>query len=652
MSSYENISFNVPNMAISNGYFYLLDYSQEVLSMKTSGGDVAFQYPINIPEDFTDYDVDDVKCLQYDGYNFWSLQDFSDDTGVLIRKWFVDNYICTMTDQFPKVTDSSMTYDCDTFAVAYYSTTLTNDVYDGDYSITLDEYTDSIIYAGTIIGLGPNKYESTETVTVSGVSGSTVILTEPLQYNYFSGETATITPSLYLFNNYYYTDDTQGALIEVDPYTGENVSVTGDVEYSDVTASKFTRLENILQDYDDVFTLAYVKDTNLKLRDMTDLYRYKAWIKGSDDFNDDDLDTDKWVISTGDPTVESGTLFCSTIGVGHDSVQTNYYLLSDYAVQVSGSLGDFTTFSGSNFKLIKHYMGIEELEGSRYDIGFTYTENLSEDSYDLEDGSTLSGTDGNLAFTLWQDDIIIDYEKCMPASEWNKSRGYNFRIYREGSTTTFDYQTLTSGVADTSWVSLATISTTTSEHLLYLGLKSTLITVSGSHFDDLTYDEGSYMQYIPDDDDTTYYGTLGMDNIQSDESTVITIYDIDIEGDNVYRLQEEACYYGSDVSWSSYNYQISPLRSFVDYITVDSDTHILPATGSNTTAIRSVSYDQYGQGVVNRPVTFTDDDDVGFITTTKVYTDLFYYTGEADTAYTSGTSLGIVEITASVTQLD
>jgi hypothetical protein len=143
-----------------------------------------------------------------------------------------------------------------------------------------------------------------------------------------------------------------------------------------------------------------------------------------------------------------------------------------------------------------------------------------------------------------------------------------------------------------------------------------------------------------------------MDNVESNQTTTIPIYAIDIEEDNLYRLQNKAMYYGGDYSWATYNYQTSPIRPFIDFITVDSTTHILPATGRNTTAINSVTLDQYGQGLINKPITFVDDDEVGFITTRVVHTDIFYNTGTATTAYTSGVDLRVVTITATATQYD
>ena len=72
--AYENILFHQKHLVVVDGYFYLLDYTQRLLSQKTSARATSFQYPVDIPSSFTAYTVGDILCLQYDGYNFWTLQ--------------------------------------------------------------------------------------------------------------------------------------------------------------------------------------------------------------------------------------------------------------------------------------------------------------------------------------------------------------------------------------------------------------------------------------------------------------------------------------------------------------------------------------------------------------------------------------------------
>jgi len=151
----------------------------------------------------------------------------------------------------------------------------------------------------------------------------------------------------------------------------------------------------------------------------------------------------------------------------------------------------------------------------------------------------------------------------------------------------------------------------------------------------------------------TNYGIMTMDNLRSNGSTVIPVYDLTISGKTVYRLQDEATYYGADNDWGSmYNYQVSTVRPFIDSITVTAYPLILPANGYNVTQVKAAVFDQYGDGVVNKPVHFTDTDNVGFITINPAYTDYFWGTGEAKTAYKAGITPQTVTIEGTVTQYD
>ena len=853
---YENIRFHQPHMVVQDGYFYLLDYTQGLLSQKLSNGNTGFQYPINIPNTFTDYTVGGVICLQYDGCSFWSLQKFSDGSGLLIRRWFIDNYICLLKNQFPFInTLNFLKYDASTFCIEHYTTTLYSDAPDGINTIYISEYTEFAVFPGSFIMLGPNKLNQSEFVTVLSVDVLTITLTSPVIYTYLQGDDVNITASIFLFNNYVgYSTSNEGSLLVLSPDTGVLISKNDDIEYKNVTASKFYRLRNVLQDYPDVFTLAYISGTNLKLRDMRDLYGYRADVRGSDSFNaldNSQPDETKWLVKYGNPNILDNKLYLNTDGGGREEIKSSYLLLNNFELQISGSLWGATVYSGTENKGFSHYINLN-FPDSALDVslGLQYSNNFynSVDSsglllkYDFdntfEDSSgnnyittstvfpTFSGgvdltplgaarfsstsfltianttsleigkngADFSVVFwlrmnttydssyhvifqkgtsatvrtpyvwaapntntiyfgvsttasngesvavtnfpintwvyvafiklnlniyvyynaaivgsanisttvsntgpiylgtTTWYSgkNFDLDYFKlfnrALNAYEikdyWQKESkafeslnnsliifskvnnslinyitlssgiddlSYNFKASKISNTLQLSYYTSTSGIPNSSWNLLSSFNIPIQECSLHLGLHSILATVSGSYFEDLVFYDG-YLRYPVDS--SIYYGTMSVENLKVNQSTILPIYAIDIEGDNLYRLQLGATYYGSDITWSTYNYQVSPIRPFVDFITVDASTNILPATGRNTAIIRSVTYDQYGQGVVNRPVTFTDDDSIGFITRKEVYTDIFYNTGKANTGYTSGTSLRVVKIDALVTQLD
>ena len=99
---------------------------------------------------------------------------------------------------------------------------------------------------------------------------------------------------------------------------------------------------------------------------------------------------------------------------------------------------------------------------------------------------------------------------------------------------------------------------------------SDFVTLSGSHTDTLNL-----------------YGTANIETVRTDQSTVIPVYDVSIVGGTMYRLQLEGTYYGTNNSWSTYNYQTTPMRPFIDFITVGADPVILPANGKNVSVITS-----------------------------------------------------------------
>lgn len=174
--------------------------------------------------------------------------------------------------------------------------------------------------------------------------------------------------------------------------------------------------------------------------------------------------------------------------------------------------------------------------------------------------------------------------------------------------------------------------------------------VFDSNVDALIYVKVNKIKFV-NVDAIVPYGDMDIDNERVDDS-IISIYDLAISGKTVYRLQDEATYYGSDNSWGTYNYQVSTVRPFIDNITVTACPKILPANAHNVTEITATVLDQYGNGSVYKPVSFTDDDNVGFITINPAYTDYFWGTGKAITHYKAGVSVRTVNVEGTVTQYD
>jgi len=176
---------------------------------------------------------------------------------------------------------------------------------------------------------------------------------------------------------------------------------------------------------------------------------------------------------------------------------------------------------------------------------------------------------------------------------------------------------------------------------------------SSSAVDALAYEQDANLRFL-NIDTMSLYESMIMDNLKANGITHIKIYDLAIYGNSVYRLQDEAAYYGVDNDWGAlYNYQISPIRSFIDSIVVTAYPTIVPANGYNVLEVTAVVKDQYDEGIIYKPVYFTDDDSIGYITINPVYTDIFFGTGKTTpTYYKAGTVPNTVTIEGTATQDD
>lgn len=173
--------------------------------------------------------------------------------------------------------------------------------------------------------------------------------------------------------------------------------------------------------------------------------------------------------------------------------------------------------------------------------------------------------------------------------------------------------------------------------------------VDGSWADAICYVRGTNTIFLNPADLNDNFGSMSMDNIEDDLATVIDIYDLVIEGANVYRLQLKATYYGTTSSFtgSTYNYQLSTLDPFITSISLSASPAILPANATNESEITAIVKDQFNQPIDLKDVNFTDDDTNGYITTATVQTDS---NGVATTRYHSGTQAREVKITCTAEQ--
>ena len=165
----------------------------------------------------------------------------------------------------------------------------------------------------------------------------------------------------------------------------------------------------------------------------------------------------------------------------------------------------------------------------------------------------------------------------------------------------------------------------------------------------VAYIKATNMVFLNPDDLTTAFGSLVMDNLHQDMTSVLNIFDVSVSERNIYRLQRQATYYGSTGTFNNntYNYQLSTLNSFITSISLSADPAILPANGTSISNIRAIVRDQFNQPIVGKSVAFSADDPDGQIS--YLYTNT-NSDGVASTVYRAGIEAREVRITATAQQ--
>ena len=169
-------------------------------------------------------------------------------------------------------------------------------------------------------------------------------------------------------------------------------------------------------------------------------------------------------------------------------------------------------------------------------------------------------------------------------------------------------------------------------------------------FNSIAYVRTTNMIFLNPDDFDASYGSMTMDNLEDNQATVIPIYDLTMEGVNVYRLQLKATYYGTTFSFAggNYSYQLSTLEPFITSISLRANPAILPANLTNTSEITAIVKDQFNLPIGSKLVYFTEDDDDGeIIGANPANTDS---DGVAVTTYRAGNTAREVKITATAQQ--
>lgn len=142
-------------------------------------------------------------------------------------------------------------------------------------------------------------------------------------------------------------------------------------------------------------------------------------------------------------------------------------------------------------------------------------------------------------------------------------------------------------------------------------------------------------------------------NINAATTTVFTVSDLGIQGNTLFRLQTQFNINGSESTETTFNYQLATFRPFPTAIALSAVEAIIPAgNATSQSTITATVTDQYALPFVTSPASTIQFATSGGGTgsslsnTGQIPLDS---DGEATVTYNSGTTAGLVTITATVT---
>ncbi len=256
-----SIGFTKSNMTVIDEYFYMFDESEDMLVQKTVDGTIAFTYPFDVLLS------EEIKSAEWDGVNWWTLEDSATADSVVIRRWRVSNYICQLQQTFSLIAGSGHKYDSDTFTVEHYHATITGTHSIGATTIYIDTGYDTLLPYATSVTL-ENSSGSQETIDVLSSGAGYVTLNDPTTQAYTNSNTVHFYTYLWLFNNYDGEDASTGALYKLNAYSGSYVNRYDGGVYKDVEASTFCDLDSFGA-YGDIHVLYFIKYVNLLMVDVS-----------------------------------------------------------------------------------------------------------------------------------------------------------------------------------------------------------------------------------------------------------------------------------------------------------------------------------------------------------------------------------------------
>jgi hypothetical protein len=227
--AYENIRLRKRNVTLVDDYFWMMDEDTDSIIVKTDDGTIAYSYPLSTTI------TNQILSLEYDGYNIWSMEQ-SDTNELTIRKWYIDNYICTQRTELV-LSDGSHNFQSEAFTVEHYHTAFSANESSGESTLSVDD--GSNMANGDVLVLGPNSSGQMEEVTVNTATSNTATIYGTTSYAYSTGDSICFHKDIWLFNNQNGTDSSTGALYKIDSGTGAVVTVSGGGAYQNIKSCTF-----------------------------------------------------------------------------------------------------------------------------------------------------------------------------------------------------------------------------------------------------------------------------------------------------------------------------------------------------------------------------------------------------------------------------
>jgi hypothetical protein len=258
--AYENIKLIKQNFVVVGGYFWTIDEDIDSVVVKTDDGTQAFSYPLDTTL------TNEIVSLEHDGYNLWSLED-SGTNNMIIRRWYIDNYVCKLRNTFNLVESGSHKYQSEAFTVEHYHRTFSGDEAAGQTQLSVSS-SDNLSSGMTVV-LGPNSSGQLEEQTINSTGAGFILINGTTTYAYETDDPITFYSNIWLFNDFDGIVGTTGALYKINGYTGSLITKTSGGAYQNVKAATFFDMSVANVAWSDA--IAYVKGTNMIFLDPDDL---------------------------------------------------------------------------------------------------------------------------------------------------------------------------------------------------------------------------------------------------------------------------------------------------------------------------------------------------------------------------------------------